>query len=347
MRRADRLFRLVQLLRARRFATGEQIASELGVSKRTVYRDVADLQGSGVPIKGEAGVGYRLERGYELAPLIFTSDELAGLVLGARIVAAWGDADLAEAVASAMTKVEAVLPEALRRVVLETPLFAPGRPSASAIAGDVALLRRAISERRPVPFKYGREDGTQSERDARPLRLGKEGDACRRVRAARRLPELPSGSHAGAPAPRSELRPRAGRHLAGGLRREGRSRRLGELGVARRCRDCRRRNRRADPALIPANPPVRPRASKHGLPCHAGRWRVCARAADHTTVPPREYRGLRLDSRSMRATRDRRRDTLGRFRGDGSDAADGVRRPSLAARPDRPSRRSPTMNESR
>ena len=69
MRRADRLFRLVQLLRARRFATGEQIADELGVSKRTVYRDVADLQGSGVPIRGEAGVGYRLERGYELAPL--------------------------------------------------------------------------------------------------------------------------------------------------------------------------------------------------------------------------------------------------------------------------------------
>src|SRR5262245_29822997 len=171
MRRADRLFRLVQLLRARRFVTGEQIARELGVSKRTVYRDVADLQGSGVPIKGEAGVGYRLERGYELAPLIFTSDELAGLVLGARIVAAWGDPDLASAVASAMTKVEAVLPEALRRIVLETPLFAPGRPWASAMAGEVALLRRAISERRLVHFKYGREDGTESERDARPLGL--------------------------------------------------------------------------------------------------------------------------------------------------------------------------------
>jgi predicted DNA-binding transcriptional regulator YafY len=171
VRRADRLFRLVQLLRARRFATGEQIAEELRVSKRTVYRGVADLQGSGVPIKGEAGVGYRLERGYELAPLIFTSDELAGLVLGARIVAAWGDAELAEAVASAMTKIEAVLPEGLRRVVLETPLFAPGVPSASAMASEVALLRRAISERRLVHFRYGRRDGTESARDARPLGL--------------------------------------------------------------------------------------------------------------------------------------------------------------------------------
>jgi predicted DNA-binding transcriptional regulator YafY len=171
VRRADRLFRLVQLLRARRFATGEQIADQLGVSKRTVYRDVADLQGSGVPIKGEAGVGYRLERGYELAPLIFTSDELEGLVLGARIVAAWGDAELASAVGSAMTKVEAVLPEALRRVVLETPLFAPELPGASAVGGALALLRRAISERRLVHFHYAREDGTDSERAARPLGL--------------------------------------------------------------------------------------------------------------------------------------------------------------------------------
>jgi predicted DNA-binding transcriptional regulator YafY len=171
LRRADRLFRLVQLLRARRFATGEQIAGELGVSKRTVYRDVADLQSSGVPIQGEAGVGYRLERGYELAPLIFTSEEIAGLVLGARIVTAWGDSELAAAVASAMTKVEAVLPEALRRLVLETPLFAPGVPVASAMAGEVALLRRAIGESRLVHFRYGREDGTESERDVRPLGL--------------------------------------------------------------------------------------------------------------------------------------------------------------------------------
>ena len=171
MRRADRLFRLVQLLRARRFATGEQIA-----------RRARRLEAHGLPRRrrpaglgradpGEAGVGYRLERGYELAPLIFTSDELAGLVLGARIVASWGDPDLAAAVASAMTKVEAVLPEGLRRVVLETPLFAPGRPWAAAMAGEVALLRRAISERRLVHFKYGREDGTESERDARPLGL--------------------------------------------------------------------------------------------------------------------------------------------------------------------------------
>jgi predicted DNA-binding transcriptional regulator YafY len=171
VRRADRLFRLVQFLRARQFATGEQLADELGVSKRTVYRDVADLQGSGVPIRGEAGVGYRLERGYELAPLVFTSDEIEGLVLGARIVTAWGDPDLASAVASAMTKVEAVLPATLRRVVLETPLFAPGRPGNETRNAELALLRRAIGERRIVRFRYAREDGLVSDRDARPLGL--------------------------------------------------------------------------------------------------------------------------------------------------------------------------------
>ena len=124
-----------------------------------------------MPIRGEAGVGYCLERGYELPPLVFTGEELAGLVLGARIVSAWGDPELASAVASAMTKIEAVLPGPLRRVVLETPLFAPGLPGASAAAGGLALLRRAIGERRRVHFRYAREDGAGSERAARPLAL--------------------------------------------------------------------------------------------------------------------------------------------------------------------------------
>ncbi len=83
MRHADRLFELVQFLRTRRAATGQQIADELRVSVRTVYRDVGDLQASGIPIRGEAGVGYRLDRGFELPPLTFTSEELEGLALGA------------------------------------------------------------------------------------------------------------------------------------------------------------------------------------------------------------------------------------------------------------------------
>ena len=171
MRRADRLFRLVQVLRSRRFATGAELAVELGVSKRTVYRDIRDLEASGVPIRGEAGVGYQLQGGFELPPLTFNADEIEALVLGGRIVQAWGGDELASAAASAMTKVEAVLPEPLRRVLLNTALFAPGRPAATAMAGDMGSLRRAISEHRRIRFGYTREDGDQSQRSVRPLGL--------------------------------------------------------------------------------------------------------------------------------------------------------------------------------
>jgi predicted DNA-binding transcriptional regulator YafY len=171
MRRADRLFQLIQMLRARRGATGRQLADELRVSTRTVYRDIADLQGSGIPIRGEAGVGYRLERGFELPPLTFTHEELEGLVLGARIVSAWGDPELAAAVGSAITRIEAVLPEALRQVVLDTPLFVPDFPGRRNMAGEMATLRRAIGEHRVLDLTYVRADGDRSERTVRPLGL--------------------------------------------------------------------------------------------------------------------------------------------------------------------------------
>lgn len=171
MRRADRLFQLVQLLRTRRAATGDQLAEVVGVSTRTVYRDIRDLQYAGVPIRGEAGVGYRLDRGFELPPLIFTSEELEGLVLGARMVATWGDTELARAVGSAMTKIEGVLPEGLRQVVLDTALFAPDFPRTHLMARDMDIMRRAIGEHRLLGFAYTRADGEDSERRVRPLGL--------------------------------------------------------------------------------------------------------------------------------------------------------------------------------
>lgn len=171
MRRADRLFQLVHALRNRKFATGEELAEALGVSLRTVYRDVRDLQYSGVPIRGEAGVGYRLERGYELPPLTFNTEELEALALGARFVAAWGDSELAASAGAAMTKIESVLPEALRPILLDAPLFAPAFGRAEGMARHMGTLRRAISDTQVVHFRYRREDGQQSERDARPLGL--------------------------------------------------------------------------------------------------------------------------------------------------------------------------------
>lgn len=172
MRRADRLFRLVQYLRGRRAATGLEIAEELDVSVRTVYRDIVDLQTSGIPIRGEAGVGYRLEAGFELPPLTFTNEELEGLALGARIVASWGDPALAAAVNNAMKRIEAVLPATLRRVLIETPLFAPQyQQRADLMSRGMATLRSAIGESRVLHIRYADADDRETERDVLPLGL--------------------------------------------------------------------------------------------------------------------------------------------------------------------------------
>ena len=95
MRRADRLFQIVQLIRGRRLSTAAFLAERLEVSQRTIYRDVADLQHQGVPIEGEAGVGYRLGAGFELPPLMFSQGEANALVAAARLAQAWLDPGLA------------------------------------------------------------------------------------------------------------------------------------------------------------------------------------------------------------------------------------------------------------
>ena len=152
MRRADRLFQLVQLLRSRRLATADFLADALGVSKRTVYRDIRDLERSGVPVRGEAGVGYQLERGYELPPLTFNAAEIEALVFGLRMAEAHGDPDLANGARSAMAKVAAALPAPLRALMVETPLFAPHRADRS--RDCLALWRRGIAERRKLALDY-------------------------------------------------------------------------------------------------------------------------------------------------------------------------------------------------
>src|ERR1700761_5029260 len=125
MRRAARLFRIVQFLRAGRLQTARGLAAKLQVSERTVYRDVQDLQLSGVPIQGEAGVGYTLRRDYDLPPLMFNPREITALVLGSRMVATWGDADLAAAANDALRKIEAVLTAGLRDRIDGVRLYVP------------------------------------------------------------------------------------------------------------------------------------------------------------------------------------------------------------------------------
>ena len=114
MRRADRLFQIIQFLRSRRISTASMLAETLEVSERTIYRDIKDLILSGVPIDGEAGIGYVLRKEFDLPPLMFTKQELSALILGARLVNSCSDSQLSAAAVQALNKIEVVLPDNLK-----------------------------------------------------------------------------------------------------------------------------------------------------------------------------------------------------------------------------------------
>jgi predicted DNA-binding transcriptional regulator YafY len=170
MRRADRLFQIIQLLRRRRtVTTAAQIASKLEVSERTVYRDIRDLMLAGTPIDGEAGVGYRIRPGYDLPPLMFDREEIQALVLGVRIVRQFGDPALARASDTILAKVAAVLPEDLEPLLAGTKLFVPTILGGKGSADGLAIARQALVARRRLRFRYANERGDPSERTVRPL----------------------------------------------------------------------------------------------------------------------------------------------------------------------------------
>lgn len=171
MRRADRLFRIVQFLRVGRMTTARKLAEKLQVSERTIYRDVRDLQLSGMPIEGEAGIGYLLRQDFDIPPLMFTRAEIEALVLGARMVSAWGGAAQGDAATEALHKIEAVLPPDLREKVDQTLLYAPNFRVNLELKRKVDVLNGAASERKFIEFHYTREDGEESRRTVRPLGL--------------------------------------------------------------------------------------------------------------------------------------------------------------------------------
>jgi len=171
MRRADRLFSIIQILRRRRLVTAQHLSRELEVSERTVYRDIADLMASGVPIDGEAGVGYILRDGHDLPPLMFSPAEIEALVLGARIVAKWSDAELARAADDALAKIAAVLPDSLRDHLGRIALYAPDDHFRERLPGEFSELRAALRDNRKVQFAYTAADGEVSHRTVRPLAL--------------------------------------------------------------------------------------------------------------------------------------------------------------------------------
>ncbi len=169
MRRADRLFEILQILRRRPTVRAVEIADALEVSRRTVYRDVQDLIASGVPIDGAAGIGYMLRPGFDLPPLMFNEAEIEALLLGARIVRSWADPELAEAAADVIAKVRVVLPEALRPHLDALALWAPADHFQETVVVDQAAVRRAIRERRKIAFTYRGLEGRESRRVVRPL----------------------------------------------------------------------------------------------------------------------------------------------------------------------------------
>ena len=172
MRRADRLFRIVEAMRGGRVTTARRLAERMEVSPRTIYRDMADLIASGVPIEGEAGTGYVMRPGYDLPPLMFTREEVVALVAGARLVRAWGGTGMARAAAEALGKIGAVLPDAARASADRTAVHALRTPDLDAATrGRLDRLERAVDARHRVRFGYRDEAGAESRRTVRPLGL--------------------------------------------------------------------------------------------------------------------------------------------------------------------------------
>ena len=169
MRRADRLFQIVQLIRGRRLTTAAFLAQRLEVSERTVYRDIADLQHQGVPLEGEAGVGYRLGQGFELPPLMFTHDEARALVASVRMAQVWQDPALAQASQVALGKILAVLPASARAAAQSMAVYAPPVGLEPAVQATLQLLREAAQAKRKVQFDYTDASGQASRRTVRPL----------------------------------------------------------------------------------------------------------------------------------------------------------------------------------
>jgi len=169
MRRAERLFQIVQLIRGRRLSTARFLAERLEVSERTVYRDVADLMAQGVPIEGEAGVGYRMNAGFDLPPLMFTRDEAQALVAAVRVARSRLDLGLATQSDNALSKILAVLPPAERAAAESLAIYAPPVGPDERTRTQLQALRTAAEARRKVLLDYLDLKDQRSERIVRPL----------------------------------------------------------------------------------------------------------------------------------------------------------------------------------
>lgn len=172
MRRTERLFRIIQVLRShQRPVTGSELALELEVSLRTLYRDMAELIAQRVPIRGEAGTGYVIDSDFDMPPMMLTADELEAAVLGATWVAARGDDALARGARDLIAKLSAAVPEVLRPVVLDSNISAISFVRIEADGFDVALVRQALRLRRKLDIDYVDAEGRTSRRRIWPVAI--------------------------------------------------------------------------------------------------------------------------------------------------------------------------------
>ncbi len=172
MRRADRLFQIVQLLRGGRLTRAVDLAAELEVSERTIYRDIADLIGSGVPIEGEAGVGYVMRAGYDVPPLMFTRDEVMAVIAGISMIERMGGAAMAKSAREALVKIRAVLPEALVTDADRVEIHAgPSLMPSDRDRHFIDQIEAAVSARQRLHLTYADGDECHTTRSIRPLGL--------------------------------------------------------------------------------------------------------------------------------------------------------------------------------
>lgn len=170
-RRADRILALLERLRGRPVSTAADLAATLEVSIRTVYRDIDALVATGVPVRGEAGVGYTLEAGYHLPPLNLTTEEAEALALGARVLATWSDGAVAGQAAAALAKIRAVLPVSGQAGVDRDIFWAPKWVERRAPKVDLLELKRAAQRRRVLVIEYEALNGARTTRTVRPLSI--------------------------------------------------------------------------------------------------------------------------------------------------------------------------------
>ncbi|TWS98503.1 YafY family protein [Reyranella sp. CPCC 100927] len=172
MRRADRLFDILQILRsARRPLTAAALAAELEVTVRTVYRDIATLQARRIPIEGAAGIGYLLRRGFDLPPLMFTAEEVDAIAVGARLVRRLRDRKLQQAANNVLSKVMAVLPEDLRPPIEQPAFYISDGDAVTPTGVDLAAVRGAIRAQRKMRITYVDDKGKRSERTVWPIAM--------------------------------------------------------------------------------------------------------------------------------------------------------------------------------